>query len=50
MPELLANILAEHAYDPVSFCHPLLLPLSWSLLMTSLDTDTDFTDSTEVCE
>ena len=21
MPELLANILAEHAYDPVSLCY-----------------------------
>jgi hypothetical protein len=46
MPELLANILAEHAYDPVSLCYDLV----WFFLTTRLDADTDFTDSTEVCE
>lgn len=28
MPELLANILAEHAYDPVSFCYHLVSVLA----------------------
>jgi hypothetical protein len=28
MPELLANILAEHAYDPVSLCYRLVLVLA----------------------
>ncbi|KAI0257360.1 hypothetical protein BJV78DRAFT_1277900 [Lactifluus subvellereus] len=43
MPDLLANVLAEHAYDPVR-----LLSLAWYylvLLTTHLHADTDFTNS-----
>jgi hypothetical protein len=49
MPELLANILAEHAYDPVRFLtlSPLRYPV---LLMTGFHVDTDFTNSTEMCK
>lgn len=47
MPELLANILAEHAYDPVRIftSHVVLV---W--LTSGFHTDTDFTDSAEMRE
>jgi Domain of unknown function (DUF3437) len=47
MPDLLANVLAEHAYDPVCF---LLLGFFSLLLMTCLNADTDCTNSSEMCE
>jgi hypothetical protein len=51
MPELIANILAEHAYDPVRFLTPSPVPCILSvLLMTGFHVDTDFTNSTEMCK
>jgi len=47
MPELLANILAEHAYDPVRILTSHVVPV-W--LTSGFHTDTDFTDSAEMCE
>lgn len=47
MPELLANILAEHAYDPVRIFTSHIV-LVW--LTAGFHTDTDFTDSAEMCE
>jgi hypothetical protein len=47
MPELLANILAEHAYDPVRTLTSHII-LAW--LTTGFRTGTDLIDSAEMCE
>jgi len=49
MPELLANILAEHAYDPV--CLLTLLPVPVLLVLTiGFHKDTNFTNSAKMCK